>query len=68
MPRKLFLVLTLTALGVFAVVSANAQTSMQVYGAWHCGSDFCTWASGRRRTNVLTRPRGVKPTSYKMRA
>jgi len=55
MPRKLFLVLTLTALGVFAVVSANAQTSMQVYGAWHCGSDFCTWASVRDMTDFDTK-------------
>jgi len=22
-----------------------AQTPMQIYGAWHCSTDFCTWAS-----------------------
>jgi hypothetical protein len=26
-------------------------TQMQVYGAWHCGSDFCTWASVRNMTD-----------------
>src|ERR1700726_381338 len=26
-------------------------TQMQVYGAWHCGSDFCTWASVRDMTD-----------------
>lgn len=24
-----------------------AQAPMPVYGAWHCGNDFCTWASER---------------------
>jgi hypothetical protein len=26
-----------------------------VYGAWHCGSDFCTWASVRNMTDFDTR-------------
>jgi hypothetical protein len=31
---------------IFAVaVSAFAQTPMQIYGAWHCAADFCTWAT-----------------------
>ena len=24
-----------------------AQAPMPVYGAWHCGNDFCTWATER---------------------
>src|SRR6266496_51762 len=55
MPQKLFFVVTLTAFAVSAVVSANAQTSMQIYGAWHCGSDFCTWASVRDMTDFDTK-------------
>jgi hypothetical protein len=31
-------------------VSAGA-TPVSVYGAWHCGSDFCTWASVRNMTD-----------------
>jgi len=27
------------------VVPSFAQTPMQVYGAWHCTADFCTWAT-----------------------
>src|SRR5262245_66423073 len=27
-----------------------AETPVSVYGAWHCGSDFCTWASVRNMT------------------
>jgi hypothetical protein len=30
-------------------------TQMQVYGAWHCGSDFCTWASVRDMTDFDTK-------------
>jgi hypothetical protein len=30
-------------------------TPMQVYGAWHCGSDFCTWASARDMTDFDTK-------------
>jgi len=34
--------------------SANAQTSIQVYGAWHCSNDFCTWATVRNMTDFDT--------------
>jgi hypothetical protein len=30
---------------------------IQVYGAWHCGNDFCTWASVRNMTDFDTRNR-----------
>jgi hypothetical protein len=40
--------LTLAVL-IGAVPSAHAQTTnpMQVYGAWHCGNDYCTWSTVR---------------------
>src|SRR5438477_7981385 len=33
--------------------SANAQ--MQIYGAWHCGNDACTWATVRDMTDFDTK-------------
>src|SRR6185295_11454067 len=30
-------------------------TNVSVYGAWHCGNDFCTWASVRNMTDFDTR-------------
>ncbi len=32
-----------------------AFTSISVYGAWHCGSDFCSWASVRNMTDFDSR-------------
>ena len=34
---------------VFASVAKAGP--MSVYGAWHCGSDYCTWASVRNMTD-----------------
>jgi hypothetical protein len=34
-----------------------AATAISVYGAWHCGSDFCSWASVRNMTDFNTRNR-----------
>lgn len=32
--------------GLLGMVSrANAQTPLQIYGAWHCYTDGCSWAS-----------------------
>ena len=31
--------------------AASAATQLQVYGAWHCGDDACTWASVRDMTD-----------------
>jgi hypothetical protein len=39
---------------LFSCVPARA-TQMQVYGAWHCGNDFCTWASVRDMTDFDTK-------------
>lgn len=32
-------------LSVAMAIPSFAQTPMQVYGAWHCSTDFCTWAA-----------------------
>ena len=32
-------------LAVAIAMPAFAQTPMQVYGAWHCSTDYCTWAA-----------------------
>src|SRR3569623_505021 len=37
-----------------ATALAAAGTPMQVYGAWHCGNDACTWATVRDMTNFDT--------------
>src|SRR6201984_3340932 len=37
-----------------ASLPSNA-TQMQVYGAWHCGNYFCTWASVRDMTDFDTK-------------
>src|SRR6267143_7257506 len=30
-------------------------TQIQVYGAWHCGNDFCTWSTVRDMTDFDTK-------------
>jgi hypothetical protein len=30
-------------------------TPVSVYGAWHCGNEFCSWASVRNMTDFDTR-------------
>jgi hypothetical protein len=43
---KVSLTFSLAVLAVFfATVSMEAQTQMQIYGAWHCYTDGCSWAS-----------------------
>jgi hypothetical protein len=34
-----------------------AATNISVYGAWHCGSEFCSWASVRNMTDFNNRNR-----------
>jgi hypothetical protein len=36
------------------VPRANAQTQMQIYGAWHCYTDGCSWASVPNMTTFDT--------------
>ena len=50
--RKAWSVLGLfLLLGLAPAAPAAAATQIQVYGAWHCGSDECTWGSVRDATN-----------------
>jgi hypothetical protein len=55
MPRKLMLLSILGAILVVTSFPANAQTQIQIYGAWHCGNDFCTWSSVRDMTDFDTK-------------
>jgi hypothetical protein len=34
-----------------------AFTNISVYGAWHCGNEFCSWASVRNMTDFDNRNR-----------
>lgn len=36
-----------TALLAAASAGAQSLTPIQVYGAWHCGNDYCTWNTAR---------------------
>src|ERR1700757_3113215 len=47
------LLLTGMLLGIFGA-GASAQTQMQIYGAWHCYSDACSWASVPNMTTFDT--------------
>jgi hypothetical protein len=41
--------------GLLGIVPyANAQTQMQIYGAWHCYTDGCSWASVPNMTTFDT--------------
>ncbi len=56
MQRQLFSLRLIGALigsilGVFPMV---AQTPMQIYGAWHCYTDGCSWASVPNMTTFDT--------------
>lgn len=45
-----FITKTLVGLAGLALL-ANAQTPIQVYGAWHCSNDYCSWAAVRALTD-----------------
>src|SRR5205807_3505273 len=55
MSRRLPLLLVLGAALLLAGHSVNAQTQLQIYGSWHCGNDYCTWASVRDMTDFDTK-------------
>lgn len=69
MRRPLFVlsILLLTVLvGALSMTPKSAAgpnaafvTPISVYGAWHCGNDFCTWASVRNMTDFDTRNRWI---------
>ena len=51
--RRFFI--PLAALIFVSSLTAAAQTPMQIYGAWHCGNDACTWATVRNMTDFDTK-------------
>ncbi|PYV79485.1 MAG: hypothetical protein DMG93_20765 [Acidobacteria bacterium] len=53
MHKAIVYVVSLSALALLMCSTAPAQ--MQIYGAWHCGSDYCTWASVRNMTDFDTK-------------
>jgi len=42
---------TIGMISVLTVPSAIAQNSIQIYGAWHCSNDYCTWGTVRDMTD-----------------
>jgi hypothetical protein len=62
MPKQILLLSFLIVAAMFGVSStkpkpALAVNNVSIYGAWHCGSDFCSWASVRNMTDFNTRNR-----------
>ena len=39
------------------LVTPAVLTPISVYGAWHCGNEFCSWASVRNMTDFDNRNR-----------
>jgi hypothetical protein len=46
---------TFLLLALLLLSSAAAATPIQIYGAWHCGNDACTWGSVRDMTDFDTK-------------
>ena len=53
MRRSMVYGMLLSAIALLMCTTATAQ--MQIYGAWHCGSDYCTWATVRNMTDFDTK-------------
>lgn len=55
MTRKIAVMFCASIVGLFlSALQANAQTQMQIYGAWHCYTDGCSWASVPNMTTFDT--------------
>ncbi len=54
MTRKILVLFCGGMAGLLLIASANAQTQMQIYGAWHCYTDGCSWASVPNMTTFDT--------------
>src|SRR4030095_15746460 len=50
MLKKLWLLTVILVCTACLDKPANA-TQIQIYGAWHCGNDFCTWSTLRNMTD-----------------
>ena len=54
MIRKVLVLLACGMASLLFAASASAQTQMQIYGAWHCYTDGCSWASVPNMTTFDT--------------
>ena len=45
--RTMFVALSAVLLLAYAHEARPADQAVDVYGAWHCGNDYCTWSSVR---------------------
>lgn len=54
MTWRIFAAICTASLFLLFSMTANGQTQMQVYGAWHCYSDACSWASVPNMTTFDT--------------
>ena len=54
MTRKICVVICAGFMVLMMCGNAGAQTQMQVYGAWHCYTDGCSWASVPNMTTFDT--------------
>lgn len=54
MLKKLWL-LAVTLLCAACLGGPASATQIQIYGAWHCGNDFCTWSTVRNMTDFDTK-------------
>src|SRR3984893_2007575 len=55
MRQKLTTMVFLAAAFLLCSCIPAHATQIQVYGAWHCGNDYCTWASVRDMTDFDTK-------------
>ncbi|HZC24804.1 MAG TPA: hypothetical protein VE866_15805 [Candidatus Binatia bacterium] len=53
MSRRIVVILVL-ATAFSAAFTLQAQAQMQIYGAWHCSNDYCTWSTVRNMTDFDT--------------
>ena len=44
-----------TVLALFVPSAATHATPLEIYGAWHCGNDACTWGTVRNMTDFDTK-------------
>jgi hypothetical protein len=47
-------VILVLATAFSAAFTLQAQAQMQIYGAWHCSNDYCTWSTVRNMTDFDT--------------
>lgn len=46
-PRPILPILFVMIVSCFLTTGVVNATPISIYGAWHCGNDYCTWASVR---------------------